>query len=160
MFELWAMTLWSTASVGKERKFLELYALKTIASRPQTGYDLLKEVEKKTGGGWIPSKGLVYPLLDEMEARGLIRVKEVGERSKKIYEITEEGMKELGSVVEKHKEMQERFDTFRRLFFETFLPSEELEMAEIFYELRKRILESKDKERAYALLKQVLEEIP
>jgi DNA-binding PadR family transcriptional regulator len=154
------MTLWSTASVGKERKFLELYALKTISSAPQTGYDLLKSIEKKTDGKWVPSKGLIYPLLDEMEENGLIEIQEVGERSKKIYKITEKGVKELNTIREKHKELHNRFDIFRKLFFETFFSPEEQETAELFRVLRKKVMESSDKEEAKRLLQKVVEEIP
>lgn len=153
------MTLWSTASVGKEGKFLELYALRSFAQNPQTGYDLIKQIEKKTDGGWVPSKGLVYPLLDEMEEKGFIEVQEVGERSKKIYKITKKGLEELEFIKEKHKEMEERFDTFRKLFFDTFLPPEESEIAELFHELKRKAVESKDKERTKNLLRKVLEEL-
>ena len=153
------MTLWSTASVGKERKFLELYALRAIASTPQAGYDLLKDIEGKTDGKWVPSKGLIYPLLDEMEEKGLIEIQEIGERSKKIYRITEKGQKELETVKEKYKETQKRFDTFRKLFFGTFLPSEELEVAELFHTLMRKVMESPDKEKAKKVLQKALEEL-
>jgi len=154
------MTLWSTASVGKERKFLELYTLRVISKTPQTGYDIIKDIEGKTDGKWVPSKGMVYPLLDEMEEKGLIKIQEVGERSKKIYKITEKGQKELNSVKEKHEEIQKRFETFRKLFFETFLPPEEREFAELFHKLRKKVIESPDKERTMKLLHQFVEELP
>ena len=153
------MTLWSTASVGKERKFLELYSLKALSSTPQTGYDLIKDIEKKTDGKWVPSKGLIYPLLDEMEKRGLIEIQEIGERSKKIYRITDKGQKELDTVEEKHKEMQKRIDFFRKLFFQTFLPPEEVEIAELFHTLRRKVTESPDKKRAKKLLQELVEEL-
>lgn len=153
------MTLWSTASVGKERKFLELYALKTISQTPQTGYDLLKDIERKTNGKWVPSKGLIYPLLDEMEEKGLIEIQEVGERSKKIYKIAEKGLEELELLKEKHKEIDKRFETFRKLFFETFFPPEEQEIAELFHALRKKVMKSPDKEKAKKLLQQLVEEL-
>ncbi|MBU7017949.1 MAG: PadR family transcriptional regulator [Theionarchaea archaeon] len=154
------MTLWSTASVGKEGKFLELYALRAIASHPQTGYDLIKDIERKTDGEWVPSKGLVYPLLDEMEEKGLIEIQEIGERSKKIYRITEKGLKELNLLKEKHEEIEDRFVTFRKLFFETFFPPEEAEIGELFFILRKKIRTSPDKEKAKKLLRNLVEELP
>jgi DNA-binding PadR family transcriptional regulator len=154
------MTLWSTASVGKERKFLELYALRVISSTPQAGYDLIKGIERKTNGKWVPSKGMVYPLLDEMEGEGLIEIQEIGERSKKIYRITEKGWRELESVRKKHEEIQTRLTTFRKLFFETFLPPQESELAELFYKLQRKVRETADKEKAKILLQKVTEEIP
>lgn len=153
------MTLWSTASVGKERKFLELYALKAISSQPQAGYDLIKDIEKRTDGRWVPSKGMIYPLLDEMEERGLITIQEIGERSKKIYTITEKGLEELKKVKEKHKEIEKRLEIFRRLFFGTFLSPDELELAELLHTLRRKAIESPDRERTKKLLQKVVEEL-
>jgi DNA-binding PadR family transcriptional regulator len=59
-----------------------------IHDSPKSGYDILKEFKKRTNGNWIPSKGTVYPLLSELEKDGLIRVKKIGKRSKRIYEAT------------------------------------------------------------------------
>jgi len=153
------MTLWSEASVGKERKFLRLYALRAIASAPQTGYDLIKDIERKTDGKWVPSKGLIYPILDEMEERGLIEIQEVGERSKKVYRITEKGLNELDLLKEKHEEIHERFDAFRKLFFETFFPPEEVEIAELFFALRRKAMTAPDKEKTKKLLQKLMEEL-
>jgi DNA-binding PadR family transcriptional regulator len=153
------MTLWSRASVGKERKFLELYTLRILSQTPSSGYDIIKDIEEKTDGKWVPSKGMVYPLLDRMEETGLIRVQEVGERSKKLYTVTEEGKRELDLLKERHKEIHERFNIFRKLFFETFFPAEEAELAELFFALRKKVMEAPDKERAKKSLQKVVEEL-
>lgn len=153
------MTLWSTASVGKEKKFLELYTLKMLSRKPQTGYSLLKDIERKTNGRWVPSKGMVYPLLDEMEERGLIELHAVGERSKKIYKITEKGLEELNLLRGKRKEIQKTLDTFSHLFFETFLPAEEVELANLFHALRRKAMDSSDKEKAKKVLQRAMEEL-
>jgi DNA-binding PadR family transcriptional regulator len=153
------MTLWSTASVGKERKFLELYVLRSTASNPQSGYDMLKDIESKTDGKWVPSKGMIYPLLDEMEEKGLIEIQEIGERSKKIYRITKKGLKKLDAIKEKHKEIQKNMETFRTLFMETLMPQQEREFAEFFHTLRKKVIESPDKEKVKRVLQKALEEL-
>lgn len=153
------MTLWSTASIGKEKKFLELYTLKMLSKSPQTGYDLLKDIEGKTNGKWVPSKGMVYPLLDEMEEKGLIELHAVGERSKKIYKITEKGLVELSLLKKKHKEIRKTLDTFSHLFFETFLPPEEVEFAELFHTLRRKAMDSPDKEKVRKVFQKALEEL-
>jgi DNA-binding PadR family transcriptional regulator len=94
-----------------------------------------------------------------MEETGLIRVQEVGERSKKLYTVTEEGKRELDLLKERHKEIHERFNIFRKLFFETFFPAEEAELAELFFALRKKVMEAPDKERAKKSLQKVVEEL-
>ena len=153
------MTLWSTASVGRERKFLELYVLRSTASNLQSGYDMLKDIESKTDGKWVPSKGMIYPLLDEMEEKGLIEIQEIGERSKKLYRITEKGLKKLEAIKEKHKEIQKNMETFRTLFMETLMPQQEREFAELFHMLRKKMIESPDKKKVKRVLQKALEEL-
>ncbi|MBU6998073.1 MAG: helix-turn-helix transcriptional regulator [Theionarchaea archaeon] len=152
------MTLLDRASVGKEHKFLEFFTLRVLSQTPSAGYDLIKKVEEKTDGRWVPSKGMVYPLLDRMEQKGLIKVQEIGERSKKLYTITEKGERELEHIEEHHKEINERFNIFRKLFLETLFPSEEAELAELFLALRKKVMEAPDKERAKESLQKFMEE--
>lgn len=153
------MTFWESDFKGREGKFLKLYTLRVISRHPQTGYDLLKDIEKKTDGKWIPSKGMIYPLLDDMEKEGLIEIQEIGERSKKIYRITPQGENLLNKVVAKHREIEKHLDVFRKLFFQTFFPPENLELAELFYTLRGRLMDYPDQEKAKIILNKVIEEL-
>ena len=50
-----------------------------------TGYDVIKEIERKTGC-WRPSPGTVYPLLRDLESRGVVARREEGRR--KVYYLT------------------------------------------------------------------------
>ncbi|MGD2072655.1 MAG: PadR family transcriptional regulator [Candidatus Thorarchaeota archaeon] len=153
------MTFWESDSKGREGKFLKLYALRTISCKPQTGYDLLKDIEKKTNGKWVPSKGMIYPLLDDMEKEGLIEIQEIGERSKKIFRITPKGEHLLEKIMAKHKEIERQLDVFRKLFFQTFFPQENVELAELFYIMRGKLMDYPDKEKAKKILKKTLEEL-
>lgn len=74
---------------GKEDPLTILNILKMINDGPKSGYDIIKEFEKRTGGNFVPSKGTIYPLLGELEKKKLIKVKEIGPRSKRIYETTD-----------------------------------------------------------------------
>ena len=136
-----------------------MYVLRSTASNPQSGYDMLKDIESKTDGKWVPSKGMIYPLLDEMEEKGLIEIQEIGERSKKIYRITEKGLKKLEAIKEKHKEIQKNMETFRTLFMETLMPQQEREFAELFHMLRKKMIESPDRKKVKKVLQNALEEL-
>ena len=78
-------------SKGRERGILSLYVLNSLASSPKSGYELIREIESKTGGKWVPSKGSVYPLLSNLEEEGLVRVKSVDKRAKKVFELTRKG---------------------------------------------------------------------
>jgi DNA-binding PadR family transcriptional regulator len=69
---------------------LRLVILALIAEKPRHGYDLIRAIEDKFGGGYAPSPGAVYPTLTLLEEQDHIRG-EVTEGTKKLYTITPEG---------------------------------------------------------------------
>jgi DNA-binding PadR family transcriptional regulator len=69
---------------------LRLMLLAMIAAKPRHGYELIKELEQKFGGGYTPSPGSVYPTLTLLEELGQVRAA-ASEGSKKLFEITPEG---------------------------------------------------------------------
>src|SRR3989304_9708037 len=95
---------------GRRTRFFERGALKylildVIAEKPRHGYDIIREIEERTGGYYSPSPGTVYPTLQMLEDIGHLRVKE--ENGKKVYELTDEGkayIKEHKEKVKKHRE--------------------------------------------------------
>ena len=46
--------------------------LALLAERPMHGYEMIQELEARTGGVWRPSPGSVYPTLQLLEDEGLI----------------------------------------------------------------------------------------
>lgn len=56
------------------------------------GYEMIKEIEERTEGAWVPSAGSIYPTLQMLEDAGLIR----GEESdgKRRFTLTETGTAE------------------------------------------------------------------
>jgi DNA-binding PadR family transcriptional regulator len=46
--------------------------LALLAERPMHGYEMIQELESRTGGVWRPSPGSVYPTLQLLEDEGLI----------------------------------------------------------------------------------------
>jgi DNA-binding PadR family transcriptional regulator len=63
--------------------------LHLLAERPMHGYELINELEQRTGGRWKPSPGSVYPTLSALEDEGLITA--VESDGKKRYELTAAG---------------------------------------------------------------------
>jgi DNA-binding PadR family transcriptional regulator len=60
-----------------------------LEEEPRNGYQLMEEIENRSGGAWRPSPGSVYPALAQLEDEGLIRSDEgAGRRS---FELTDEG---------------------------------------------------------------------
>ena len=69
---------------------LRFVMLALIAERPSHGYELIKAIEDKLGGGYSPSPGVVYPTLTLLEELGYASV-EAQDGGKKLYTITEAG---------------------------------------------------------------------
>jgi DNA-binding PadR family transcriptional regulator len=66
--------------------------LALLAEKPMHGYQIIQEIEERSGGSWKPSPGSVYPTLQLLADEGLISVEESA--GKKTYSLTEEGRAE------------------------------------------------------------------
>jgi DNA-binding PadR family transcriptional regulator len=75
------------------------------------GYEMMKALEQKSGGFYVPSAGSIYPTLQMLEDRGLVTVKEVD--GKKVYSITDAGR---AALAERHKEEEEFMPPWARHF--------------------------------------------
>jgi DNA-binding PadR family transcriptional regulator len=65
-----------------------------IEEKPRHGYELIKELEQKFGGGYAPSPGSIYPTLTLLEELDHVRASS-SEGTKRLFEITAEGRKYL-----------------------------------------------------------------
>jgi DNA-binding PadR family transcriptional regulator len=63
--------------------------LALLAERPMHGYQIIHEIEERSGGSWKPSAGSVYPTLQLLADEGLISAEESNGR--KIYSLTDAG---------------------------------------------------------------------
>ena len=59
------------------------------------GYEMIKEVEDRSGGVWTPSAGSIYPALQLLEDEGLIRGTEAEGRRR--FELMDAGREERES---------------------------------------------------------------
>ena len=95
---------------GRERSFergaLRLAMLSVIKDRPRHGYDVIKGIEEKFHGFYMPSAGSVYPILQLLEDQQFIIAKQ--EDGRKVYGITAAGGKELEENKERLVHMEER----------------------------------------------------
>lgn len=73
---------------------LRFVILALLGERSRHGYELIKDLEERTGGAYRPSPGVVYPTLALLEDEGFIRQAE-GEAGRKHFEITDAGKAEL-----------------------------------------------------------------
>jgi len=72
---------------------LQLVLLALLAERPRHGYELIKALEERSGGFYVPSPGMVYPALTWLEEMGYAGVSAEG--AKKLYSLTEAGREYL-----------------------------------------------------------------
>ncbi len=63
--------------------------LALLREGPRNGYQIMSEVEERSGGGWRPSPGAVYPALQLLADEGLIAAEESGGR--RTFSLTEAG---------------------------------------------------------------------
>lgn len=73
---------------------LKLVMLKLIGDTPRHGYDLIRELEALTGGGYVPSPGVVYPTLTLLDEMGMIE-EQVSVGAKKRFAVTDIGRAHL-----------------------------------------------------------------
>jgi DNA-binding PadR family transcriptional regulator len=87
------------------RGILPLYILQKLSSGPASGYDLMTDINSMTEGSWRPGSGSIYPVLKSLMKKSLIEVSGTGDRSKRLYSLTEKGRLVL-------KEAKQAFNTY------------------------------------------------
>lgn len=73
-----------------EQGDLKLVILRLLDEKPRHGYDIIKELEERSGGRYTPSAGAIYPTLTMLEDLGYA-VTTPEEGGKKVYQITDAG---------------------------------------------------------------------
>jgi DNA-binding PadR family transcriptional regulator len=77
--------------------------LSLLKEKPRHGYDIIREMEERSGGLYTPSPGVIYPTLQALEDQDYVTSNE--QEGKKVYSITDSG----SAYLQGHKEqMRER----------------------------------------------------
>jgi DNA-binding PadR family transcriptional regulator len=74
---------------------LQLLILGLLAEKPRHGYEIIKALDERSKGFYVPSPGMVYPALTYLEEIGHATVEVEG--SRKLYQITDAGKEHLES---------------------------------------------------------------
>ncbi|MGI4797413.1 MAG: PadR family transcriptional regulator [Janthinobacterium lividum] len=72
---------------------LQLVVLALLAEQPAHGYELIRKLEERSGGFYVPSPGMIYPALTYLEEIEHAAVAPDGNR--KLYSITDAGRAHL-----------------------------------------------------------------
>jgi DNA-binding PadR family transcriptional regulator len=104
---------------GRERFFdagdIRFVVLKLLAEQPSYGYQLIKTMEERLGGGYTPSAGVIYPTLTMLEEEGLAAVT-TSEANRKVYSVTPQGLEYLAANKDRVDELFERVEETGRGF--------------------------------------------
>lgn len=86
---------------------LRLVLLEILSRSDSHGYELIKEIESLTQGGYSPSPGVIYPTLDQLQAQGLVTVADEEGGRRKIA-ITQAGCRALDAQQQPLNDIRER----------------------------------------------------
>ena len=85
---------------------IRLALLAMLESGPKHGYELMKELESKSGGIYKASAGAIYPALQQLEDEGLVTSDTAA--GKRTYSLTDAGRAELQRESETVKKIWQR----------------------------------------------------
>jgi DNA-binding PadR family transcriptional regulator len=67
-----------------------------LEERPMHGYEIISELDARSGGRWRPSPGSIYPTLEKLEERGVISSEDVD--GKRRFSLTDSGRDVLAAL--------------------------------------------------------------
>lgn len=111
--------------LGRGRKLaagdLQLVILALLEQKPRHGYELIKDLDERSGGFYSPSPGMIYPALTYLEEIGHATVEAEG--TKKLYRITDSGKAHLDAnrplaqaMLDQLGRIAAKMDRVRRVF--------------------------------------------
>ena len=81
---------------GARRGDVRAAVLALLLERPMHGYELIQQIEERSGGVWRPSPGSIYPTLQLLADEGLVSGDESGGR--RLFTLTDAGREEACPV--------------------------------------------------------------
>jgi DNA-binding PadR family transcriptional regulator len=90
----------------------EALILSALSSGPHHGYQLVLEIEQKSGGVFRFKHGTLYPILHKLEKEGHIRggwLEEASKRKRKSYRLTASGRQYLQDQTKAWRDFFDRF---------------------------------------------------
>jgi DNA-binding PadR family transcriptional regulator len=85
---------------------MRLVILSLLADGPKHGYQLMKEMQERSGGAYRASAGSVYPTLQQLEDEGMVEAEM--QSGRRVYRLTKLGREEVESEPESIRRIWER----------------------------------------------------
>jgi DNA-binding PadR family transcriptional regulator len=106
---------WAAMASGQSAKFFEagelrLAILSLLDQDPKHGYQLMKEMQERSGGLYRASAGSVYPTLQQLEDEGMIASER--ENGRRVYRLTPLGRAELERDPDSVRRIWDRAECF------------------------------------------------
>ncbi len=74
---------------------LRLMVLGLLNEQPQHGYQLIRSFAEKSGEGYTPSPGVLYPILSLLEDQELVEAVLGEQKTRRVFDLTETGRDEV-----------------------------------------------------------------
>jgi DNA-binding PadR family transcriptional regulator len=144
----------------KKRGLLVLFILHSLSRQPRSGYDIRKEIEVKTKGMWIPSKGALYPVLHQLEDERLIMISDTGKRSRVVFCLTPKGEETLRTFRERSRESHKKMALYKNLILDIF-GGEKITLKGLLFEIKTAVeeLPPGTEDRAAPILEHCLDDL-
>lgn len=98
-----------------DRGDLKFVILRMLKAKPMHGYEVMRALEDESGGWYKASPGSVYPTLQMLEDQGFVTSQE--QDGKKVYSVTDEGLKHLEDNRDVVDEISDRVSDFTSRYF-------------------------------------------
>lgn len=115
----WLFNPFVASMLSRGGGLLSLYLLHLLSEKPRYGNELMREIEERTQGRWGSNPGAVYPLLTDMEARGLVEGEweDPDKRTRRVYRLTPTGDEELERLKEVMRpKLEEAINVLRQVY--------------------------------------------
>lgn len=154
---------------------LQLLILGLLALKPRHGYEIIKALDERSKGFYVPSPGMVYPALTFLEEIGHATIEAEGNRKR--YHITPDGTlylegnrAKVDALFAQFDRVGERVDQFRRAMgsgdaaASTVHPNCSAELRRARHELRQALADkwgssSEEQQRVRAILERATADI-
>lgn len=87
---------------------VRMAVIRLLSESPMHGYQIIHEIESRSGGAWKPSPGSVYPTLQMLVDEGLLESKE--NKGRRTYSLTPGGVEVAAAEAEKPAPWETGFD--------------------------------------------------
>ena len=106
-----------------QKGYLRIAVLILLNRKPYHGYEIMKEINERTGGFWRPTAGGIYPILQSLEESGYIEGAwdSRQRRRRKTYRITEAGSPVLQRALARENQIAESMSGLFREFMKDVL---------------------------------------